>query len=174
MPQCCRCNASGRCNNCVCAKAKKPCIDCLPGKKTRCSNRSVTTCSQPLMTATCTAHIASTFSTQPSTASPVSAPPRLDAVIQPPHGPLPPPQGDVNPLLGELPGFVTTPRPVFVWGSCNSESFMNALHSAYTEVVHWRPNLFRLPQGNAGKSLVSELARLYGAFASESGLSQLL
>ncbi len=40
MPQCCRCNGSGRCANCVCAKAKKPCTSCLPGRKARCSNTS--------------------------------------------------------------------------------------------------------------------------------------
>ena len=60
--------------------------------------------------------------------------------------------------------------PIFTWGSCNSESFAKLLHSVYTEVVHWRPNLFKLPQGNAGKAFVTELARLYAAFATGSAL----
>jgi len=40
-------------------------------------------------------------------------------------------------------------------------------------VVHWRFNLFKLPQGNAGRSFVSKLARLYGAFTSGSALESI-
>ena len=36
--------------------------------------------------------------------------------------------------------------------------------------MHWRKNCFRIPQGNAGKSLVHELAHLYDAFATRSAL----
>ena len=38
MPMCCRCNGSGRCRNCSCSKAGKPCVDCLPRRKGRCCN----------------------------------------------------------------------------------------------------------------------------------------
>ncbi len=31
--------------------------------------------------------------------------------------------------------------------------------SVFTEAVHWRPNLFKVPHGNAGKFFVSELVR---------------
>ena len=37
---------------------------------------------------------------------------------------------------------------------------MNNLNSAYEEIVKWRGNIFRIPYGCAGKSLVSELALL--------------
>ncbi len=36
--------------------------------------------------------------------------------------------------------------------------------------VHWRNNCFKIPLGNAGKSLVDELCRLYSAFAEASAL----
>ena len=39
MPQCCRCNASGRCRGCVCAKNKRVCTSCTPGRSGRCENQ---------------------------------------------------------------------------------------------------------------------------------------
>ena len=37
-PCCCRCNGSGRCINCVCAKAGRTCSNCLPSRGGRCQN----------------------------------------------------------------------------------------------------------------------------------------
>jgi len=42
--------------------------------------------------------------------------------------------------------------------------------SAYEEVVYWRPNVFMIPFGKAGKSFVWELAKLYQVFADQSAL----
>ena len=36
--------------------------------------------------------------------------------------------------------------------------------------MHWTPNLFKVPYGNIGKQFVSEIARLYNAFASHSAM----
>ena len=36
--------------------------------------------------------------------------------------------------------------------------------------VHWKKNIFRVPQGNIGKQFVDEFARLYVAFADGSAL----
>ena len=44
------------------------------------------------------------------------------------------------------------------------------MDEAYSEVVHWRKNTFLAPYGNAGKSFVSELSRLYKAYADGSAL----
>ena len=41
MPVCCRCNGSGRCRNCSCSKAGKPFVNCLPQRKGRCINESL-------------------------------------------------------------------------------------------------------------------------------------
>ena len=46
MPVCCRCNGSGRCRNCSCSKAGKPCVDC-PQRKGRCCNESHTSSQTP-------------------------------------------------------------------------------------------------------------------------------
>ena len=41
-------------------------------------------------------------------------------------------------------------------------------------VVHWKRNIFRVPQGNIGKQFVDELARLYAAFVDGSDMCHLL
>ena len=38
MVRCCKCNASGTCMNCTCAKSGSTCTDCAPGGKDRCRN----------------------------------------------------------------------------------------------------------------------------------------
>ena len=47
------------------------------------------------------------------------------------------------------------------------------LNAAYAEAVHWKMNLFKVPYGKAGKSFVSELARLFKAFATGSALESI-
>ena len=58
----------------------------------------------------------------------------------------------------------------FTWGNHNSIDFKQSLDATFSEAVHWRPNLFKLPYGNIGKVFVSELARLFKAFAAGSAL----
>ncbi len=45
-------------------------------------------------------------------------------------------------------------EPQFIWGE------IDQLNKAYSEVVHWKRNIFSVPSGKAGKS---ELSRLSGA-----------
>ena len=59
---------------------------------------------------------------------------------------------------------------MFTWGEYDSEHFTDTLNAAYAEAVHWKMNLFKVPYGKAGKSFVSELARLFKAFATGSAL----
>ncbi|MCG8625031.1 MAG: hypothetical protein MJE68_23905, partial [Proteobacteria bacterium] len=73
----------------------------------------------------------------------------------------------------ELPQFTAMADPVFTWGECDSVYFVNKLNAAYKEAVHWRPNLFKVPYGKAGKSFISELARLFKAFATGSALESI-
>ena len=70
----------------------------------------------------------------------------------------------------DLPSFHPVAKPTFTWGKCTSGVFIQSLDEAYSEVVHWRPNFFSLPFGNAGKAFVLELTRLYKAFATNSAL----
>ena len=53
--------------------------------------------------------------------------------------------------------------PNFVWGNIEGEELCE-------EVVHWRRNLFQIPLSSAGKAFVTELARLYEAYADGSSL----
>ena len=63
--------------------------------------------------------------------------------------------------------------PIFTLGFCDSVNFINSLNVAYNEVVHWRPNLLKVPFGKVGKSFVSELTRMYKAFVSSSGMESI-
>ena len=69
-----------------------------------------------------------------------------------------------------LPVFNPMSEPNFTWGERDSESFCKELQTTYDELVHWRKKCFKIPWGNAGKSLVDELCRLYTAFADASAL----
>lgn len=55
-------------------------------------------------------------------------------------------------------------------GKEDARSFTNNLNESFELIVHWKRNIFRVPQGNSGKQFVAELARLYTAFAKGSAL----
>lgn len=56
------------------------------------------------------------------------------------------------------------------WGDLSGEEFTKVIDDVYAQVVHWRPNLFKVPSGACGKQFVAELTRLFNAFAMESDL----
>ncbi len=70
----------------------------------------------------------------------------------------------------KLPDYRPSTNSTFAWESVDSISFISQLDKIYKEAVHWRNNLFKIPQGNAGKSLTTELSRLFNAFATGSAL----
>ena len=57
----------------------------------------------------------------------------------------------------ELPAFLPATVSTFTWGSCDSTTFNNLLNGAYGEVVHWRPNLFKVVFGKEGNPLFLNL-----------------
>ena len=69
-----------------------------------------------------------------------------------------------------LPSFKSISRMSSSWGDLSEDEFTKAIDSAYAQVVHWRPNLFKVPSGACGKQFVAELTRLFDAFAQESDL----
>ena len=69
-----------------------------------------------------------------------------------------------------LPSFKSVSRMSSSWGDLSEDEFTKAIDSAYAQVVHWRPNLFKVPSGACGKQFVAELTRLFNAFALESDL----
>ena len=58
----------------------------------------------------------------------------------------------------------------FTWGDLDGKTFCDLIAAAYSEVVHWRRNLFLVPSGRAGKAFVTELARLWESYANASAL----
>ena len=98
--------------------------------------------------------------------SPINAP----SSPPPPPPPLLPHTVDPPEFLHRLPPHPTLPTPNFMWGNMDGETFTNAICSAYTEIAHWRRNIFKVPSGRAGKAFVSELARLFRDFAEETML----
>ena len=150
---CCKCNRSGRCRNCSCVKGGKICQGCLPQRLGHCAN--VTPPFQRLQ------REASIAPTAP-TVDEIVAMPSSDVLSQS--------VDESHPNID-----ITWPPPAlqppnFMWGSCNGEAFCTKVNLAYKEVVHWRRNLFQVPSGSTGKAFVSELARLFQAYADNSSL----
>ena len=48
--------------------------------------------------------------------------------------------------------------------------FSSLIDDAYTQIAHWKSNLFKVPSGSTGKQFVAEIARLFESFATESVL----
>ena len=61
---------------------------------------------------------------------------------------------------------VWSDEPEVVEGS----SVVDSIQAAYSEIVHWRQNLFTVPYGSAGKAFVKEMTRLLRAFSEQSSL----
>ena len=55
-----------------------------------------------------------------------------------------------------------------MWQDLTGQEFSTAIDNAYSWIVHWRQNLFKVPSGACGKRFVGELACLFQAFANES------
>ena len=176
---CCRCNKTGRCRNCSCVKTGNHCQSCLPSRLGQCSNHSITT-SQPTGT--------SSLPTQPPpiiqpAATLIPLPTTIPAPVSPgqtvsipsilSQSSLDEPQSSNGERLTSIPNVpAITPmaNPTFAWGVHDSATVMTTISSVYNEAVQWRRNIFPVPYGNAGKSFVSELSRLFRAYADGSAL----
>ena len=74
-------------------------------------------------------------------------------------------------LLPYTPIFLIDPS--YRWGSAKGSTFCLKVERCYDEVVHWWINVFSIPSGKAGKDFVSEMARLYKAYAEGSQIESL-
>ena len=61
----------------------------------------------------------------------------------------------------------------FTWGSLDGSTFCRLITDAYSKVVHWCKDFFRVPFGSSGKAFVNELAHLFRAFATCSTLESI-
>ena len=176
VPVCCRCNREGTCRNCSCAKSKSCCNGCLLSRLGRCQNEGTSTqlvFSSPLSSSS--QHSSrlleppSSLMVQPPCANqlvsspPALLPPSLEPV---PSLPLAPSlQSTPSESIEPLPPHQPLQQPLFKWNDIDGPIFIQAINSCYSEVVHWRHNLFKVPAGQAGKAFVKELSRmllLYG------------
>ena len=175
MTVCCRCNASGRCRTCVCARANRPCSNCLPARNSHCLNIQ-----QPLPPPNLAPPQDLQPSAIPDSASPTSPTPRstpsspvddsdpTSPMTTPANLPTPTP-----PAVQPLPSPSPMATPSFVWGERDAITFSHSLEAAYAEVVHWKPNTFPIPFGNAGKKFTQELSRLFRAYAEGTALESI-
>ena len=183
MPVCCRCNGSGHCMSCFCVKSDRPCVDCLPSRKGYCCNIALAPVS------------ISVVDDEPCT----SSHPSIDTLVITNRDNVVDSQDALNIFTAEsgganasaimdggvneintaitsmdvtqtLPLFKSVSRMSSSWGDVSENEFTKAIDSAYAQVVHWRPNLFKVPSGACGKQFVAELTRLFNAFAQESDL----
>ena len=67
-----------------------------------------------------------------------------------------------------LPWFFSMSNTNAMWQDVSEEEFVTAIDDE--QIVHWRSNLFKLPSGACGKCFITELTRLFAAFATESTL----
>ena len=174
---CCRCNRTGRCRNCVCFKGGQPCQSCLPLRLGNCDNTVQTHLSTSAQ---------ADLITLPSSLTQISAPQTTDALAdpqEPPPQPIPVTNTPVTPpppcltLTMEntpmLPQANLVADPVITWAEYNAIQFTASLNTAFAEVVHWKINLFIVHYGKSGKSFVTEIARLFTAFATGSALESI-
>lgn len=165
----------------MCVKAGKTCTTCLPARRGHCSNMK-----QPPAPDSAPVRLPTSNKQPPSASDSVTAQGReslsqptaqlsLPSVTSPAVADT---ASQATPLWsGPTPSsahLLPPPKllasPTFKWGEHDASSYSTSLSFAYQEVVHWRRNLFRAPQGKGGKLFVSELARLYRAYAEESAL----
>ena len=60
---------------------------------------------------------------------------------------------------------------MFVWCSgLTSSEFLARLNTAYSEVVHWKQNLFTIPYCSAGHSVIKDLSSLFRAYCDSTAL----
>ena len=85
------------------------------------------------------------------------------------------PSSRVPPSIPELPPSSVMAQAHFTWGpsEVSSEQFVQTVNAAYSEIVHWRRNVFSVPSGKAGKAFVSELARLFRSYADGSAFESI-
>ncbi len=168
---CCKCNKSGSCKGCTCAKVNTPCVSCLPGKLGKCVNLTLIPKSQTQSqlptkpdSSQSSNHIAQTSTYQSSAGESVifqgntailntekndflpdsSLLRSVPVPTSPQNSECFVPTNHVDPLLCRWlpPAAPPVSDPSFTWGSLDALSFIDLLEKAYDQVVHWKLNLF--------------------------------
>ena len=155
---CCRCNRSGICRNCLCVRDGIECTSCLPKRLGQCQNvqpeYSLETndarendTDQSLVT---TSQNSRTIETNTDAVE--------DEIVS------------RNQVECVLPPFSPANPPNFTWGEMDGVKVAEDIDRIYSEIVHWRHNVFKIPSGKQGKAFVYEMARLFNAYAEASSM----
>ena len=155
---CCRCNRTGRCKNCMCAKRGQPCQSCLPKRLGNCVNSVQTQTPSQASALNCMLTSLSSVPTSSTSSRHSSFADMSHVRLSQSPGPSTIPQ---TPLLSNspvneptLPCFTPLADPMFTWGQYDSAQFIHTLNATFVEAVHRSPNLFKVPYGKAGKFLL--------------------
>ncbi len=178
MTCCCKCNKTGRCRNYSCVKAGIECQGCLPIRIRQCINVKIPP-GQPPASGLGPSPSATIRPVPPGnpgtpTTTRVSQPTVLSG-LEPSSA-----SSQTADITGELdtpspiptlPNFMPMADPSFVWGGVyDSATIISTISTTYDEVVCWRRNNFPVPTGKAGTAFVSELSRLFRAYAEGTAL----
>ena len=52
-----------------------------------------------------------------------------------------------------LPPFIPVRGGNYTWGDLSGQEFTSLVSEAYSQVVHWRPNFFKVPSGSSVKAI---------------------
>ena len=158
---------------CACVKAGKHCIDCLPRRRGKCSNLPFTSSVTPSEStaASCTTSESIPVSPTTSNESAVVLPSSTESTAVRPH-PADEFVGccESRTSRGGFPDFTPISNSMFSWGDAVGSAFSSAVKAAYSEVVHWKRNIFMVPSGAQGEKFTNELSRLFRAYAEASAL----
>lgn len=53
----------------------------------------------------------------------------------------------------------------YLWGSHDEPTMCDKVNACYSEIIHWKRNVFRIPSGKSGKAFIGDMAKLFQAFA---------
>ena len=191
---CCQCNDKGLCLHCSCAKLGNPCTNCLPLRRGHCNNarfdllhatvpKPVIHADQSDQSGSISSPLHPTMTMTLMTSSEDSVPTSQQLLKRNINQlPTSSSQGASSSPIDSVhvvgaPSCLPDPIPaviaIFEWGTHSSDAACKILLDIYAEIVHWRKNFFPVPSGSCGKSFVSELARLFRAFAENSALESI-
>ena len=143
---CCRCNKTGQCRNCSCAKTGNDCQSCLPSHLGQCSNCSIAI-SQPDGTSSLPTQLPPIIKPEPAVTLtplpiPIPAPVSLGQTVSIPsilsQSCLEKPRssnGERLTSIPNLPAFTPMGNPTFVRGVHDSATVMKTISAIYNEVV---------------------------------------
>ena len=161
--KCCRCASVGLCLRCSCVVTGRPYLDCYLSRKDRYYNIETQECNKPSNDEDKVEH--EFDDNQHTRQCDMSMESDLLYSVSESFSGV-----SISESENLLPPFDQTTNANFSLGDQDHLTVTRQFNNIYGNVVHWRPHLFKILSGNVGKMFVSEIAQLYLAFASGSGL----